>query len=580
MDGPELSSLVAEIRQFLVSSVAATGGHLGSNLGVVELTVALHRVFSSPDDAIVWDTGHQAYVHKLVTGRQDGFAGLRQRGGLSGYPNRSESAHDLVENSHASTALSYAYGLAKARRLKGDSRHVVAVVGDGALTGGVAYEALNNIGTSGANVLMVLNDNGRSYAPTVSRLASGGRPRGAGGSPGAGRSATTGSSPASDFFGALGLRYLGPVDGHDLGALEPALQLAAVRHGPVVLHVHTVKGRGYAPAERDEEKCLHDVAPFDPLSGVALAPNASRLTYTEAFGSALVREAAVRPELVAITAAMAGPTGLIEFRDRYPDRFFDVGIAEQHAVNAAAGMAMGGLRPVVAIYSTFLNRAWDQVYYDVGLHGLPVVFCLDRAGITGDDGPSHHGVLDMMLLSKVPGMTVFAPSSYEEVGTMLHEALAMTSGPTAIRWPKTDARSAPTVGSGIRARRVRAGSQVCLLGVGKLVAACEEAARILVGEGVDATVWDARVASPLDPAMVDDARAHELVVSAEDGIVEGGVGSLVRAALSGGAPGGLAPDVVTCGVPAAYLPHGRASDILACLGLDGPGISRTVLERL
>ena len=449
MSPSELRSLVGEIRRFLISSVSATGGHLGSNLGVVELTVALHRVFSSPDDAIVWDTGHQAYVHKLVTGRQEGFARLRQGGGMSGYPNRSESEHDIVENSHASTALSYAYGLATARRLRRDLRHVVAVVGDGALTGGVAYEALNNIGVSGANVVIVLNDNGRSYAPTVSRISS------AGGSSAPGPAT---SSPAprpsatKDFFEALGVRYLGPVDGHDLDALERTLQGVARLPGPVVLHVHTTKGRGYGPAELDEEKRLHDVGPFDPETGIALAAARGRLSYTEAFSSAIVREAARRPEIVAITAAMPGPTGLLEFRERFPERFFDVGIAEQHAVNAAAGMAMGGLRPVVAIYSTFLNRAWDQVYYDVGLHRLPVVFCLDRAGITGDDGPSHHGVLDLMLLTKVPGMTVFAPSSYAEVGNMLHEALAITSGPVAIRWPKSAACPSELVGSGIRAR--------------------------------------------------------------------------------------------------------------------------------
>ncbi len=576
MGSRELGLLATEIRQFLVSSVSATGGHLGSNLGVVELTIALHRVFSSPHDAIVWDTGHQAYVHKLVTGRQDRFADLRRSGGMSGYPNRSESEHDLVENSHASTALSYAYGLATARRLHRDPRRVVAVVGDGALTGGVAYEALNNIGVAGANVVIVLNDNGRSYAPTVSRISSAGRFI----RPGRDTGPTAGPSPTRDFFEALGVSYLGPVNGHDLDLLERALYRAADTPGPVVLHVHTTKGRGYKPAELDEEKRLHDVAPFDPETGLALVATSGRLSYTEAFSAAIVREAAARPEIVAITAAMPGATGLIEFRDCYPDRFFDVGIAEQHAVNAAAGMAMGGLRPVVAIYSTFLNRAWDQIYYDVGLHRLPVIFCLDRAGITGDDGPSHHGVLDLMLLTKVPGMTVFAPSTYEEVGNMLHEALTITSGPVAIRWPKSEACSSPQVGSGVRARKIRAGSRICLVGVGKLVAACEQAALTLGTMGVDATVWDARVASPLDPAMIEDAMAHDLVVSAEDGIIEGGVGSRVNASLRAAAPAGVGPAVVNCGVPTAYLPHGEASDILAYLGLDGPGISRTVLDHL
>jgi 1-deoxy-D-xylulose-5-phosphate synthase len=567
MDARELSLLAAEIRRFLVTSVAVTGGHLGSNLGVVELTIALHRVFSSPDDAIVWDTGHQAYVHKVVTGREHAFAGLRKRGGLSGYPNRAESAHDIVENSHASTALSYAYGLSRARQLVGDPRRVVAVVGDGALTGGVAYEALNNIGVSGANVIVVLNDNGRSYAPTVSRISS------------AGHFAGRDASPARDFFEALGLGYLGPVDGHDIVSLEDALELVSHQSGPVVVHVHTRKGRGYAPAESDEEKCLHDVSPFDPDTGKAIITDPGRLSYTEAFGTALIREAAVHPEIVAITAAMAGPTGLLGFRDRYPDRFFDVGIAEQHAVNAAAGMAMAGLRPVVAIYSTFLNRAWDQVYYDVGLHRLPVIFCLDRAGITGDDGPSHHGVLDMMLLTKVPGMTVLAPSCYEEVGNMLHEALSITTGPVAIRWPKSEARSAG-VGTGLRARRLRSGSRVCLIGLGKLVAQCEEAARSLAACGLEVTVWDARVASPLDEAMIEDALRHALVVTVEDGITDGGVGWRIESALRLSAKPSVGPIAISCGVPTAYLPHGDAASILANLGLDGAGIARVVLEHL
>jgi 1-deoxy-D-xylulose-5-phosphate synthase len=571
MSVPEVEVLAGEIRGFLVATVASTGGHLGSNLGVVELTLALHRVFESPDDAIVWDTGHQAYVHKLVTGRQDGFVDLRQSGGMSGYPNRAESEHDFVENSHASTSLSYAHGLATARRLQHDRRHVVAVIGDGALTGGLAYEALNNIGSSGTRVIVILNDNGRSYAPTVTRLSSARSP---------GRFGSGGTSPAGQFFEALGLTYRGPVDGHDLEALEKELEVTARHAGPVVLHVITRKGHGYGPAERDEEKCLHDIGPFDADTGIAFRPSGCRLSYTEAFGSALVREAASRPELVAITAAMPGPTGLLGFRERYPERFFDVGIAEQHAVTAAAGMAMGGLRPVVAIYSTFLNRAWDQIVHDVGLHRLPVVFCLDRAGITGDDGPSHHGVLDLMLLSKVPGMTVLAPSSYEEVGGMLHYALEITSGPVAIRWPKSEARSAASVGSGLRARKVRAGTGVCLLGIGKLLEGCEEAARLLELDGLDATVWDVRAVSPLDPAMIDDALGHDLVVTAEDGVVAGGIGSLIEAAVRRAAPADVLPSVRNLGVPLAYLPHGRAADLLTSLGLDGPGIRRAVLDAI
>jgi 1-deoxy-D-xylulose-5-phosphate synthase len=560
----ELVRLAAEIRAFLIDAISSTGGHLGSNLGVVELTLALHRVFDSPRDQLVWDTGHQAYVHKLLTGRAPDFDGLRQAGGLSGYPNRTESAHDLVENSHASTALSYAYGLVRAHRLRGDDRRVVAIVGDGALTGGLAYEALNNIGTAGTGVLIVLNDNGRSYAPTVSRLTS------------AAGSARPADPPARAFFESLGIRYQGPVDGHDLDALETALHGVADSPGPVVLHVHTVKGRGYAPAENDEEKCLHDVGPFDPSTGVQHGRASAPRTYTQVFAAALVAEAARRPEVVAITAAMPGPTGLIGFAERFPDRFVDVGIAEQHAVTAAAGMAMGGLRPVVAIYSTFLNRAWDQLYYDVGLHRLPVVFCIDRAGITGDDGPSHHGVLDLALLTKVPGMTVLVPSSDAEVPEMLHQALEITSGPVAIRWPKTPARVGGA-GSGLRARRLRRGPDACLLGVGKLVEACEEAADLLEAHGVRATVWDVRVASPLDPVMIDDAIGHPVVLTAEDGVVDGGVGAKVAAAIGRLARPGADPTLVPCGVPLGYLPHGRAGDILADLGLDGPGLCRAVL---
>ena len=574
MDPAALGRLAAEIRRFLVSSVSETGGHLGSNLGAVELSIALHRVFDSPTDSIVWDTGHQAYVHKLVTGRAEGFPRLRKAGGLSGYPSRAESAHDLVENSHASTGLSYADGLARARDARGQRHHVVAVVGDGALTGGLAYEALNNIGFARRRVVVVLNDNGRSYAPTISPLTTACSParHGAGASP---------APPA--FFGALGFSYVGPVDGHDLAALEAALGDAAASAGPVVVHVHTVKGRDYAPAELDTEKCLHDVSPFDVATGQPRVPKGSVPTYTEAFGEAMVREAASRPELVAVTAAMTGPTGLLPFAERYGDRLVDVVIAEQHAVTVAAGMAMGGLRPVVAVYSTFLNRAWDQVVHDVGLHRLPVVFCLDRAGVTGDDGASHHGTLDLALLTKVPGMTVLAPSSYEELAVMLHTALEHDDGPVAIRWPKTPARRCAETGAGLHARRVVAGDgSVCFLGVGKLLDACEQAAGQLEAEGISATVWDVRVACPLDPEMLADAGSHGVVVTAEDGIAAGGVGAAVAAALASDGSGRVrAPaTVATCGLPTVYLPHGRPDDILAAHGLDGPGIARATRRAL
>ncbi len=563
MSPSELTALADRVRRFLVATLATTGGHLGANLGVVELTIALHRVFDSPADPIVWDTGHQAYVHKLVTGRAPDFDRLRQAGGLSGYPNRAESAHDHVENSHASTALSYAYGMARARQLGGCDRPVVAVVGDGALTGGLAYEALNNIGIAATPVVIVLNDNGRSYAPTVSPLTAG-----------EGALRVTASAPA--FFGALGIAYHGPVDGHCVGALERALRCAARTGGPVVLHVLTKKGLGYGPAEADAEKRLHDVSPFDPATGRSRPRPGDGATYTEAFGRAVLAEAGRRPDLVAVTAAMPGPTGLLPFAERYPHRFFDVGIAEQHAVTAAAGMAMAGLRPVVAIYSTFLNRAWDQVYYDVGLHRLPVVFCIDRAGITGDDGPSHHGLLDLALLTKVPGMTLLAPSSYEEVAEMLATALEIDSGPVAIRWPKTVAPRAGVTGRGVRARLVRRGSDVCLIGVGKLLAACEAAAERLALAGVRASVWDARSVTPLDRAMLADASRHAVVLVAEDGVAEGGAASLVRSALVGNGDGPV-PMVVGCGVPLVHVPHGRIDDLLAEFGLDGAGLADTAL---
>jgi len=605
LDEAELEVLAGEIRQFIVKSVSVTGGHLGSNLGVVELTLALHRVFDSPRDLLLWDTGHQAYAHKIVTGRRDQFTTLRQPGGLSGYPARRESPHDWVENSHASTILSYAHGMATALRLRHeDHRRVVAVIGDGSMTGGMAFEALNNLGHSQARVLIVLNDNGRSYAPTVSRLAAGltrlrlspayvknrdrlqrmlrGVPRigehlelGVEGV----RAAFREVLEPDGFFEALGVRYIGPVDGHDIAGMERVLTQAAEHDGPIIVHVLTHKGRGYGPAEDDDEKCLHDAPVFDPVTG---PPPWAPAGYTQAFAEAVVAAADDDERVVAITAAMPGPTGLLPFQTRHPDRFLDVGIAEQHAVTAAAGMAMGGLRPVVAVYSTFLSRAFDQANLDVGLHRLPVVFCVDRAGITGDDGPSHHGVLDMALLTKVPGMTVFAPSSAQEVEVMLGAALGRVDGPTAIRWPKGRARQvAPDqVGSGFSARLVRRGTDVCILAVGKLVEAAEEAAATLALDGVSATVWDARVVKPLDPIMITDAASHPLVVTVEDGIREGGAGSAMASAIAALSPGRPAAPVIVLGIPDRYIPQGKASVILADLGLDGSGIARTVSEAL
>ncbi len=503
----EVNDLAAEIRQFIVEAVSVTGGHLGSNLGAVELTLAIHRVFDSPRDIILWDTGHQAYAHKIVTGRAKMFEHLRQEGGLSGYPNRAESEHDWVENSHASTILSYAHGLAASVARSGSTdRRVVSIIGDGSMTGGMAYEALNNLGHSGTRCVIVLNDNGRSYAPTVSTLSeSVSRLRlnpqylslrrfgeqMAGELPVFGqymakawKGVTAAMREVAEpvvFFEALGVRYVGPIDGHDVALLEEALHNAADFDGPIVVHVLTQKGRGYPPAEDDDEKCLHDAPTFD----VATGPGESTLhPYTQAFADAIVAEAKDHPQVMAITAAMPGPTGLLPFQAQFPDRYFDVGIAEQHAVTMAAGLAMGGLRPVVALYSTFFSRAFDQANLDVGLHGLPVVFALDRAGITGDDGPSHHGVLDMVLCQTIPGMTMFAPSSVQEVPTMLKTALSL-DGPCVIRFPKGVARQvdASDVGSGLEAKRWRSGEsrQVAIIGVGKMLAAALSAADLLAG---------------------------------------------------------------------------------------------------
>jgi 1-deoxy-D-xylulose-5-phosphate synthase len=601
----EVNELAAEIRQFIVEAVSVTGGHLGSNLGAVELTLAVHRVFDSPRDIILWDTGHQAYAHKIVTGRAKLFDHLRQEGGLSGYPNRAESEHDWVENSHASTILSYAHGLAASVARSGSTdRRVVSIIGDGSMTGGMAYEALNNIGHSGTRCVIVLNDNGRSYAPTVSSLtANVSRLRlnpqylsfrkfgeqMAGELPVVGdlmAKAWKGMAAAMRevaeppvFFEALGVRYVGPIDGHDVALLEEALHNAADFDGPIVVHVVTQKGRGYPPAEDDDEKCLHDAPIFD----VATGPGASKLAgYTEAFSDALLAEAKDHPQVMAVTAAMPGPTGLLPFQEQFPERYFDVGIAEQHAATMAAGLAMGGMRPVVALYSTFFSRAFDQANLDVGMHGLPVVFALDRAGITGDDGPSHHGVLDMVLCQTIPGMTMFAPSSVQEVPEMLHTALSI-EGPCVIRFPKGVARQvdASEVGSGLEAKRWRSGEsrQVALIGVGKMLAAALAAADLLADDGIEATVWDPRVVKPLDPAMLADAAVHNVVVTVEDGFRAGGIGSSIATSLADLA-GDASPTVITLGIPDEYIPTAKADAILSRLGLDGPGVAATVRAAL
>ena len=592
LSSSELRELSQEIRSFIVETVEANGGHLGSNLGVVELTIALHRAFDSPRDILLWDTGHQSYVHKILTGRTKDFSSLRQPGGLSGYPSRSESEHDWIENSHASTALSYAFGIAAAQSSEiGESRRVVAVVGDGALTGGMSFEGLNNLGHAGSNVIIVLNDNGRSYAPTISRLSDSlkrlrNNPRyleqqeklekkvknilpfgeSVEKAIEAAKAAVREIWDPTSFFENLGLRYNGPFDGHNIEELERAFRNAADFDGPTVIHVLTEKGHGYGPAENDPIKRLHDIG--NPKPG----------SYTAAFTEALIKEAESRQEVVAITAAMPDSTGLLPFSERFPERFFDVGIAEQHATTAAAGMAMSGLRPVVAIYATFLNRAFDQIAFDVGLHQQPVIFCLDRAGITGPDGASHHGLLDMMLMSKIPGMTVFAPSSYQELQQMFHDALDITEGPVCIRYPRTPAPIVheSEVGKGTQARKVRAGKDACILAVGKMLEPANDAAKALERSGIQCAIWDVRCVSPLDTKMLEDAHRHPLVITVEDGIVEGGIGATIQNKLS--KLDGRGPLVRTLGVPVDYIPQGNADGILSLLGLDSEGIAKVVLS--
>ncbi|HET7339034.1 MAG TPA: 1-deoxy-D-xylulose-5-phosphate synthase [Candidatus Dormibacteraeota bacterium] len=596
-----LPELAEEIRAFLVEQTSRTGGHLSPNLGVVELTFALHRVFDSPKDAIVWDTGHQAYVHKLVTGRAAEFSKLRQAGGLSGYPSRKESEHDLVENSHASTSLSYALGIAEARLRKHVPGWVVAVIGDGALTGGMAYEALNQIAhLKPPNLIIVINDNGRSYAPTVGGLASHlaqlrvdpryekikeDISRLLRDLPLVGYSADQAAYRVkeglkqllqpSTMFESLGIKYAGLVDGHDEAALEEVLTRAKRLREPVVVHVVTEKGHGYGPAVEDEVDKLHGVSAFDPLTG---RPRSTELTYTDVFGEALMTAAARRPEVCAITAAMASSTGLLNFAKEFPDRFFDVGICEQHAVTFSAGLAMAGMHPVVCIYSTFLARAFDQTIMDVALHKLPVVFVIDRAGVTGPDGASHHGIFDLSYLRMIPNMKIAAPKDATELCALLETALA-TDGPVAIRYPKGPVPSTPDlpveplpVG---RWEEIRKGDDAVIFAIGKMVEVAVEAAERLEGQGVACAVVNARWIKPVDPRIADWARTHPVVVTVEDNVGAGGFGGAVLEAL---APQGLAGRVRTVALPDEFLPQGKASDILREHDLDAAGIARAVYE--
>src|ERR1700716_2165733 len=599
----QLTDLAGEIRQFLIHKVAATGGHLGPNLGVVELTLALHRIFDSPHDAIIWDTGHQSYVHKLLTGRGEAFASLRQPGGLSGYPNRSESEHDLVENSHASTSLSYALGIAEARLRDGIPGHVVAVIGDGALTGGMAYEALNQIAhLQPPNLVVVLNDNGRSYAPTVGGLARhlaqlqidpryerlkeeiSHRLREL---PLVGSKADQAAFRVKEslkqllqpntVFGSPRPKYAGPCHGHDLEALEDLLARARRLQAPSVIHVVPEKGRGYEPAIEDEIDKLHGVSAFDPLTG---RPRQTELTYTDVFGEALLTAASRHPNVVAITAAMASSTGLLNFAREFPDRFFDVGICEQHAVTFAAGLAMAGKRPVVCIYSTFLARAFDQTIMDVALHKLPVVFVLDRAGVTGPDGSSHHGVFDLSFLRLIPNLKVAAPADATELCALLETALTC-DGPVAIRYPKGPVPSTPElpveplpIG---RWEEVRKGSDAVIFAVGRMVEVAEEAAERLEVQRGSGAVVDARWVKPMDPRMVDWARRHPIVMTVEDNVGSGGFGGAVLEAL---APHGLAGRVRPIALPDQFLPHGKAAEILKEHGLDAAGIAQATFSAI
>ena len=616
IDGPEmlgrltsaeLVELAQEIREYLIHSVAKTGGHLGPNLGVVELTLALHRVFDSPRNTIVWDTGHQSYVHKLVTGRKE-FASLRQPGGLSGYPSRAESAHDVVENSHASTALSWADGIALSKAAQGDTSSTVAVIGDGAMTGGMAWEAVNNI-ADGPEVplVIVVNDNGRSYAPTVGGLAHHldalrtsityeqtlalGKKRLLQRGP-AGRKAyealhglKTGLKDMlvpHPMFSDLGLKYIGPVDGHDLVALELALTRARDYGRPVLVHTITQKGRGYTPAEQDIADRFHAVGKIHPETGLPVAPQ--RFGWTKVFAHALEEAAAEDQNLVGVTAAMLAPVGLQPMADRFPDRVFDVGIAEQHAFTLAAGMAFQGTHPVVCVYATFMNRAFDQLTMDVALHKAPVTVVLDRAGFTGDDGPSHNGVWDLSLAAMVPGLRVYAPRDAETLKRGLAEALEWDEGPTLLRYPKGEPPAEiPAVktaeGMDIIFERTRDDvpsegnlPSVLLVAVGAMASATRTAGQRLAQAGFPVTVVDPGWVLPINPALVDMVARFDVAVSVEDGVAVGGVGSeLSRLSVATGGPA-----VTAIGAPREFLPLATRAMLLKKFGMDEDGIFATV----
>ncbi|RNL64853.1 1-deoxy-D-xylulose-5-phosphate synthase [Nocardioides marmoriginsengisoli] len=602
LDDRQLDELATEIRDELVRTCAPRGGHLGPNLGVVELTLAIHRVFDSPRDKVVFDTGHQAYVHKMLTGRAPEFDSLRTEGGLSGYPSRAESDHDLVENSHASTSLSYADGLAKAYAIRGEDRHVVAVIGDGALTGGMAWEALNNIAVGkDRSLVMVVNDNGRSYQPTVGGLA--------------GHLTTLRTNPRYEqvldqvkrklngvrgvgpavydalhamkkgmkdalapqgLFEDLGLKYVGPIDGHDRPAVEQALVQAKRFGGPVIVHVITQKGFGYHPAERNENDQMHQVGPMDPETG---APMPKGRIWTDFFSDEIVKIGEERQDVVAITAAMLYPVGLDRFAARFPDRTFDVGIAEQHAVTSAAGLAMGGLHPVVAIYATFMNRAFDQVLMDVALHKCGVTFVTDRAGVTGDDGASHNGMWDMSIFQVVPGLRLAAPRDGARVRELLREAVAVEDAPTIVRLPKgappeQDIPAQFKVGDADVLVR-RGDKDVLIVAPGSMAATAVEVASRLVDQGIGVTVVDPRWVKPIEPALVPLAAEHRLVVSVEDNGRVGGFGANLLQLLN---DEGVRRPFRLHGIPQEFLDHAKREAILERIGLTAQALARQIVE--
>jgi 1-deoxy-D-xylulose-5-phosphate synthase len=611
LSATELRQLAAEIRKFLIKNVSRTGGHLGPNLGVVELTIALHRVFNSPRDPIIFDTGHQSYVHKILTGRQAAFPTLRQRHGLSGYPSRAESEHDWVENSHASTSLSWADGMAKAFRLRGEERWVVAVIGDGALTGGMAWEALNNIAVGeDERLVIVVNDNGRSYTPTVGGLAT--QLSGLGQQLSAIRTdrryertlrrikekvlaapvigqmiyglmhgLKTGVRDVlvpQGMFTDLGLKYVGPIDGHDIGAIELALMQAKRYSAPVLVHCITEKGRGFKAAEQNEQDRFHAVGVIDADTGEPLVCGGR--TWTDAFSEELARIGATNDQVVAITAAMLHPTGLDRFGKLFPDRTFDVGIAEQHAVTAAAGLATAGLHPVFAVYATFLNRAFDQVLMDVGMHGLGVTFVLDRAGITGPDGPSHHGVWDSSFLGLVPGLQLTAPRDEQRLGEALRLAVAINDAPTVLRYSKEglpDLIPAVRRSGDVEVVFESPKSRVLVIGYGQMCGIAVEVGQRLAQQGIGATVVDPVWALPVSADLLALVAEHELVISIEDGGIVGGLGARVsqQARMAG-----IDTRFREFGVQSGFLPHGSRSELLEEQGLTAQQVARFATEQI